>query len=145
MSANSLNMSGPTDLESRIQACYSDKVSLNSIFDQDTSCMLQDVSGINSFASGYIIPHFLAATCHLMNKSVVNAWGEFSQPACVYTMNVGYTSTNKSGSLSAVSSALLDVEDAIGIPINSSLLNNGEFLTIRDGPLVIVEEGIEQN
>ena len=120
-------MSAPSDLEARVQACYNDKISLNAVFDATTASMLQDVSGINSFASGFIIPHFLAATCHLMNKSKVNPWGEFTQPVLAYTMNVGYTSTNKSGALSAVSNALLDVEEALGINISSSLLNNGKI------------------
>ncbi len=129
-------MPGPTDLETRVQVCYQDKISLNAIFDPTTSSMLQDVAGMNCFASGFIIPHFLAATGHLMNKSVVQAWGSYTQPVCNYTMNVGYTSTNKSGALSAVSNALLDVEESLGIPINISQLNNGE-LSLSINPNVV--------
>ncbi len=118
-------MPGGTDLETRVQSCYNDKISLKAIFNTTTADMLQDLAGTNCFSPGYIIPHFLTATSHLMNKSVVNAWGSFTQPVSLYTMNAAYTSSNKSGALSPVSNALLDVEEALGISINNSTLNNG--------------------
>ncbi len=110
---------------------YEDAIDTEAVFDPVTAGMIQNVAATHSIPAGYLLPPLLAAAAHLSNKSRINAWRSYCEPASLYTMTCGFTSTNKSCALGLVSDAVREVEIGRGVEMNKSRLNQCKKLNIH--------------
>ena len=110
----------------RIRFCYEE--SIGDPFDSVTNKMLYNTAMANSVPLEYLIPPFVTAVSHCLNKSEINPWGSWSQPSILYSATVGFTGTNKTAAMDAVRNAIMDVEHANGIFDLQSRINQCKYL-----------------
>lgn len=97
----------------RIEYCYNETI--QEPFDDVTNRMLENTALSNSVPMEFLIPPFLTAIAHFLNKSEICPWGSWTQPSIIYLATVGFTGTNKTAAIDAIRNAISDVESANGI------------------------------
>ncbi|VDI29258.1 Hypothetical predicted protein [Mytilus galloprovincialis] len=105
----------------RVNQCY--QLKITDPFDELTNCTLKNLATANSVPVEYIIPPFITAVSHFLNKSEINSWGSWYQPSIIYSSTVGFTGTNKTAAMDAVRNAIMDVESANGVAEVQSRIN----------------------
>ena len=113
--------------QNRVKRCYSQSIKLEDIFDDTTADTLKNYASVHCIPAEYLICPMITTASHSMVNSTVNPFGQWHQPAALYSTTVGYTGTNKSASLDLFSRALLDVEIALGLETKMSKLCACEY------------------
>ena len=84
--------------QNRVKRCYSQSIKLEDIFDDTTADTLKNYASVHCIPAEYLICPMITTASHSMVNSTVNPFGQWHQPAALYSTTVGYTGTNKSAS-----------------------------------------------
>lgn len=109
----------------RVDNCYEQTIS--DPFNECTNKSLRNTAVNNSVPMEYLIPPFITAASHFLNKSEINPWGTWFQPSIIYSATVGFTGTNKTAALDAIRKAVTDVETANGLTDIQSRINQCKY------------------